>query len=48
MTPKHFKKAILTVEAGVFLRGYFWKLYKSFYHYFNKLPSQSTAIPVEG
>jgi hypothetical protein len=22
LTPKHFKKAILTVEAGVFLRGY--------------------------
>ena len=36
LTPKHFKKGNMTVEAGVFLRGYFWKLYKTFYYYFSQ------------
>jgi hypothetical protein len=33
LTPKHFKKGNMTVEAGVFLRNYLWKLYKTFYFY---------------
>ncbi|TNV77646.1 hypothetical protein FGO68_gene3438 [Halteria grandinella] len=37
MTPKHFKKGNITMEPGVFLRNYMWKVYKAF-HFYITLP----------
>lgn len=44
LTPKHFKKANMTVEAGVFLRAYLWKLYKIFHMYL----TQPKVVEVAG